>query len=449
MSTFTRYGWFGFAGLLLLVAVGLQGREPAGGALIAGLAGTLAACAGLITQNPRTGIVASAALAFGANAYLFGRKIDGASNPSMCNVSEAVNCDVVNNSAASEMFGYPITLFGMGLYMGIAIAGMQKERNSPKFSQITGLIAAASLVYCVWLAYQATLIGAVCVVCITIYIATALLLWAAVRDLKRAELPLFAGFGELPMSSSALTIATTFVVVAMVGGSSWSNTAGAQGGSAALNLSKPDQLAKLYSTTTGPVNLHDNEPILGDPNAPLIVIGWADYLCPHCARADREMESLVKEFPNLLQFRFKTYPLDGDCNPYIDFDNDGPPTRCQAAHAAKCAHRQDKFWELSTMMFANQRDLSLDTIAKMVGEIGLDAAAFDECMNDPTAFEELRLDTMQGGAAGVTGTPALFMKGIAGDDFVEILGGPAAVYKIIQARESGVTLPPPGPPREG
>ena len=118
MNALTKYGWFGLAAAL--VASGLL--NPFDGAdVMAWMAALLAASAGMIQRSPRKGSFATALVCLGANAYLLSLKVDG-SGDSACNVNELVNCDIVNNSAASEMFGIPITLFGVGFYSGVVLA---------------------------------------------------------------------------------------------------------------------------------------------------------------------------------------------------------------------------------------------------------------------------------------------------------------------------------------
>jgi protein-disulfide isomerase len=81
----------------------------------------------------------------------------------------------------------------------------------------------------------------------------------------------------------------------------------------------------------------------------------------------------------------------------------------------------------------------------MAGQIGLDVAAWEQCMGDATMQADVQADAMAGAQAGLMGTPTFFLLGAYGDQWVEVqgVGGIAAV---INAHQTGAPLPTPGPP---
>lgn len=442
MEAVSRYGLMGAAALAALLGLVMQ-NGPEGASLVAWLAAALLACAEVIRRSPRHGILATSALAFGSNAYLFSRKLEGASGPSLCNVNDVLNCDVVNTSAASELFGLPVTLYGMAFFLGLGFATLYHPRSTPRLYQITALLSGVGVLFSAYLAVEASRLGAFCALCATIYVACGLLVWAALRGLKVEGSKLFDGIADAFGSTSGLTIMGTFLVVVMVGAGSWQQrtdlpSATSNGGAPGAN-----PLVGLYSVPKGEVVLDGNEPILGDPSAPYLVVEWADYGCPHCARAARDFEQIVREYP-AVQVRFKAFPLSGACNPAIP--QDSGPDRCRAALATRCAQQQGKFWEMNHLVFKNIGYMAEGDLAHMARQVGLDTEAWAQCMVDPTMMEKVRADALAGARAGVHGTPAIFVKGLYGDGFVEVQRGPEAVVRLIEAREAGVSMPPPGPP---
>ena len=79
----------------------------------------------------------------------------------------------------------------------------------------------------------------------------------------------------------------------------------------------------------------------------------------------------------------------------------------QAAEAANCAGEQGKYWEMHDRLYANQR--ALDSWQDHAQAVGLDLAAFQECMKSGRQQAEIRRDMAEGQKAGVTGTPAFFL----------------------------------------
>lgn len=454
MDAAKQWGPFGVA-----VVVGLAGFALGDGLdLMAWLAAAAIACAGVVLQNDRWGLLASALLGLGSSGYLFSRKLDVSGAPSLCNVSDVINCDVVNTSAASELFGIPIALFGTGWFLGVAIAALIQEKEARRLFQTVGLLSLVGVAYSVYLAWESHRLGAVCVMCISIYAANLLLLWASIRGAREGG-GLFAGLGQAATSVSALIVAFTFAGVTLVGQSTWTARQGAkptaqamkaiaaqkgasQGGPAtAAPTDLPQQLQALYGQPLGPVGLEGDEPILGDPNARYTVVEFADFGCPHCARASALLKQLVERVPEV-KVQFRVFPLSGACNPVLE-GQEGRE-RCQAALAAQCAAFQGRFWPYVTDVFAGQPDLSDPRLADAARRVGLDEAAFAQCMVDPAAMREVQKDAIAGAQVQIHGTPALFLQGVMPDgQWIEVCHGVEGILALVEAHKAGVQLLPP------
>jgi len=450
MDLLKKNGLLGLAALLAAAGVYFSAtHDPAqtGYDLIAFLLAGLAFCAQVILLNHRYGTLATALLAAACNAYLFSRKFE-ATGESACNISQTINCDVVNQSVASELFGLPVTLYGLGFYLGLALASFGNDDKSPRFNQINGLFAIVSLLFSAYLGWEAKKIGAFCVLCITIYLCNALLMWASLRGLKSQGRSLFEGIDKIFNTSTLWAITATFAVVTLVGGNSWRTKVADSAPTA--KLEKPtepggsfsaEQLATLYSRPNGPVKLDGTEPILGSRDAPITVVEFADYGCPHCAQASPMLKQLVHDLPSM-KLIFKAFPLSGACNPALQGEEG--VERCKAAMAAECAGVQGRYFELSSKLFANLGYNSDNDLAFMAKEVDLDFAKWESCMGEQTTVEAVTADAVAGFEAGVQGTPTLFVSGlIDGVEWVEVGQGPEALRALIESKMDGVQLLPP------
>jgi protein-disulfide isomerase len=94
-----------------------------------------------------------------------------------------------------------------------------------------------------------------------------------------------------------------------------------------------------------------------------------------------------------------------------------------AAEAAQCANQGGKFWEYHDRLFANQRALGDEALRAYAAEVGLDGAAFDECLKVGRFRNEVQEDLTEGSRFGVRGTPAFFVNGrfLAGNQPYEAL----------------------------
>ncbi len=462
MDVAKNFGLLAVAGLLAAVGVyfGSAGGEATQGYdLMAFLLAALFFCAQIIVVNHRWGTLATAVLALGCNAYLFQRKFE-ASGDSACNISQTINCDIVNQSAASELFGLPVTLYGVAFYAGLALASFGSDEKSPKFNQINGLFAILSLVFSAYLGWEAKKLGAFCVLCITIYLCNVLLAVAAAKGLNEQGAKLFEGVDRIFASSTIWIVTGTFAVVTLIGASSWK---GAQpddptaqlveqhdqhkadpqpgGGQAKPPAFSAEQLATLYARPQGQIELDGTEPVYGDPNAPITIVEFADYACPHCAQAAPALKQLVQSNSNV-QLRFKAFPLSGVCNPALEGDEGAG--KCKAAMAAECAGQQGMYYELSGLMFKNIGYNSDEDLALMAQQVNLDFDAWQTCMQDQATIEAVVADAVAGVRAGVQGTPTMYVNGlIDGVDWVEVTKGPEALRVLVESKLDGMQLLPP------
>lgn len=413
--------------------------------VIIGLVVATIGCGALIGKSTRLGIILTSINALAANAYLFNRKFAAAQETdAICNISSTLNCDAVNNSAASEMFGVPITLFGVGFYAGLLLAAFLAKNDDARLYRVTALFSIVSVIYSAYLGYVALAMGAGCVFCIDIYAANGLLLWAGLKGLKETESKLLDELSGVASTTSFMVITVVFGMVVMAGATVWTTEQARLHGSLVVDTTrKPmptSELKRLFHAAGGPVRLDGTEPVLGDADAPYLIVEWADYGCPHCARAAVELKRLVAENPKI-QLRFKTFPLDGACNPALQ-PADG--ARCEAAKSAECGLAQGKFWEMQDLLFKNQGYFAPDELRHMAGQAGLSLTDFDACMQDPATTAAVVADAKAGEEAKVFGTPSLFLQGTHGSTFVQTEGIPGAL-RLIEAHANGEQMPEPPP----
>ncbi len=403
-------------------------------ALIAILLAALGFVAWLLSRDPRAGILGASSLAAGCSAYLYSRKLGWGGEEAICNVGSTLNCDVVNSSAASMLGGYPIAAFGLGWFVGVVIGGFADEAARPRWFQFVGITSILQLVWCLWLGVEAARLGVACVLCLTIYAAVAINVVGGVRGARASGadpldfLPaLFGAPGGLAGGATAAALASWAVLRPAT---AVEVVKGAHGGGVA---------AVSAAWAVAPVRLDGDEPVLGNPDAPILVVEFADYGCPHCAMATKVVHDLVDASPEL-QVRFRTYPLTGACNPLAE---DRGPERCRAAMAADCAHRQGKFWEMADLIFANQNSMADEDLRFMAAQVGLNVDEWAACMADPVSLAHVAADAAAGNDAGVTGTPAFFVKGPWGDRWVQMHNGTDGIAALVRAKREGTELPTP------
>lgn len=108
----------------------------------------------------------------------------------VCNLSETINCDIVNKGPYSEIFGIPIALFGVLLYLALAKSAFfafRKEESVPYLKNIIFYLSGFGLIFSLALgSFVYYMLGAVCPVCILSYITIALIFFFSLK-LKKSE----------------------------------------------------------------------------------------------------------------------------------------------------------------------------------------------------------------------------------------------------------------------
>jgi len=147
----------------------------------------------------------------------------------------------------------------------------------------------------------------------------------------------------------------------------------------------------------------DDDPVLGDKDAPVTIVEFSDYECPFCGRFWSETLPKIKEQyirTGKVKLVYRDFPLPIHSNAQ------------KAAEAAECADDQGQFWVYHDKLFENQRALGMANLKGYAKDLGLDTEAFDDCLDSGKHADEVKADLEDGADGGVSGTPAFFINGV-------------------------------------
>lgn len=149
--------------------------------------------------------------------------------------------------------------------------------------------------------------------------------------------------------------------------------------------------------------------VLGNPNAKVTMVEYADFRCPYCGQYFKTTGSEIRrDYVNTgkVKFVFKHFvPLGQES--------------IWAAEASECALDQGKFWELHDWFYTHQAaesDLEYYSKGNLIAygvSLGLDIDKYGTCINNDKSLGRVNSEFDEGKKIGVIGTPTFFINGIS------------------------------------
>lgn len=143
--------------------------------------------------------------------------------------------------------------------------------------------------------------------------------------------------------------------------------------------------------------------LIGNADAPVQVMEFADFECPACGNWATLTEPDVRERlikTGQISFRFFDFPLDMH------------PNAWPAHSAAACAADQGKFIEMHDGVFATQDKWSsyatsnpAKPLRELAAGLGIDMNTWDACFDTQKHYPRIKANLMEGVRRGVNSTP--------------------------------------------
>jgi protein-disulfide isomerase len=147
-----------------------------------------------------------------------------------------------------------------------------------------------------------------------------------------------------------------------------------------------------------PVTSKDH--IQGQENAPVVLVEYGDYECPHCGHAYPIIQRVQKHFGDRLAFVYRNFPL-----------NQIHPNAEAAAETAEFAGDHQRFWEMHDAIFENQRSLSPQLLLALAVKFDLSEVELEQALGNGQYTQKVKSDFIGGARSGVNGTPTFFING--------------------------------------
>ena len=146
-------------------------------------------------------------------------------------------------------------------------------------------------------------------------------------------------------------------------------------------------------------------PVQGNATAPVEIVEFSDFQCPHCKRAQPKIEQLMSQSPNA-RLVFENFPLS-QIHKWADL----------AARDADCIGRKspERFWKFARGVYDQQEQIADENAAQKLSAIatdaGADAFATATCADSSETKARVNQQYQLGASVGVDSTPMLFING--------------------------------------
>lgn len=327
---------------------------------------------------------------------------------SFCNINANFNCDLVSASRLAEVIlGIPLASVSAGWFLTLFFIAWLARNPFWRREALRGaflLSGVGVLVSFFYFSMMAFVLKTFCLVCILIdlfHLGSFAIIWNLKPEgFKTHKLD----FQKWKLMGG--TFATS-LILAIVGLKVLDPALG-------KTNSEYDDFFKnavqnILNTQPISINTVAAAPYFGTSEAPITIVEFSDFQCPHCRRGALFMNTLINRFPNHIKVIPRHFPLDSSCNQNVQ--HRGHPAACEAAKTVICANEQGKFQALYEALFETQSALKPGAPMELAKKQGLDTGKLTQCMESTATANLLSKDIEEAIRLGVQSTPTFFLNG--------------------------------------
>ena len=303
-------------------------------------------------------------------------------------------CLELLSSRWAYFLGVPVSLLAVLVYGTFSITIFRLTEYSPPLMQRrfwTVLVGCSFLMIlaAMWFTgLQLFYLKKVCPFCMVAHvsasIASGIVLYRAlIRPARPADWPL-QDEGRIPQSQNKLIILAALggLVVLVAGQILHQSSTFLVKRGGATGLETPKSAGHKVSILNGKYQLNlDEEPLIGRPNAPHVMVSLFDYTCNHCREMHGYLTQVHRNLSNQLAIVNLPMPLDSSCNKMIEFTNPANTNACEYARIGLAVWRanRDLSGQFDNWIFTPPSPPSLDEVRSYAVQL-VGQKAFEEAL---------------------------------------------------------------------
>jgi predicted DsbA family dithiol-disulfide isomerase/uncharacterized membrane protein len=353
-----------------------------------------------LTLRGMTGLnflfIINAVLMIGVSIYLtshfyetlFPSTLGGAK--SLCDISTFFNCDAATYSKVSNLFGIPISFFGIIVGLLFLFSSLMPSESLEKTSSA---LSKYNFFGCVILfLYSLIALGSLCPFCTLYYILSFVAFFLLWKHGIQSWLP---DYKVISLWGCILLAGSFFFYKTTQGKSDVHNK---------LNASIVEQFRSLPSLgdpdLESPYKVHMATKSFKD--APIRISVFSDFECPFCKVVAEQMPELIRRYPDKINIQYLFFPLDAKCNSNVKTKFHA--NACDAASVAACD--ETKFLEIHDEIFAQQKNIGSGLLIDLMNKFGL-----KNCLDNNLIKDKVISAINQATKYNLKSTPTIIING--------------------------------------
>lgn len=169
-------------------------------------------------------------------------------------------------------------------------------------------------------------------------------------------------------------------------------------------VNSPSSVTSTEKVNVAPITARDITN--GDSKAKLTLIEYSDFQCPACATYHPMVKQLLSDFNGKVYFVYRMFPL-----------TNLHPNSHISAQAAYAAYKQNNLFEMSDLLFTNQKDWAetsdpTGTFMDYARKLKLDLKKFQTDLTSDEVKNYVNASEQQALSEGINSTPTFILNGV-------------------------------------
>ncbi len=342
----------------------------------------------------------------------------------LCSSGNVFDCNTVNTSAYSVLFGLPLSAWGVAFYLiFIFLVLYNTKHHEHTISDFIILWSAifAVLLSCVLGFISFVTIKKFCSFCMVLWACNIVLLICVLLQIRHMYNGILKGINiihdfDVMQIMKNRSVQKFFFITLIIACISLGIGYGLHAGLQYTYTKKEEQrhaklteeFKKEYDTYKKITIAVDNiKPVVGKKENPVHIVVFFDFNCGACHRAIIMLHELALKYPETIALYLRHFPLDGQCNRFIKSKHDG--SSCIASAIAYSLYGSGSYHDYIMELMSHQGKVDTEVIQSVVDRLKYNYYQLSQKAKTKEIINYLQEDIALGETLGVYATPTIII----------------------------------------